>query len=186
MAQFDLIVIGSGPGGYVAAIRAAQLGLQTALVEKDTGLGGTCLWRGCIPAKTWLESAHRYEQMASLSEFGIAGVDTSKMKADLNAIVVRKDKIVNKNAKGIEFLMKKNKVTVLKGFGKLMGSGKVEVKGETAEIHTAKRIILATGSVPRELPGLETDGKQILNSDHILDLASLPSHLVILGEGPLG
>lgn len=124
--------------------------------------------------------------MASLSEFGIAGVDTSKMKADLNAIVVRKDKIVNKNAKGIEFLMKKNKVTVLKGFGKLMGSGKVEVKGETAEIHTAKRIILATGSVPRELPGLETDGKQILNSDHVLDLASLPSHLVILGEEPLG
>ncbi len=186
MAQFDLIVIGSGPGGYVAAIRAAQLGLYTALVEKDSGLGGTCLWRGCIPAKTWLESAHRYEQMATLSEFGIADVDTSKMKADLNAIIARKSKIVNKNAKGIEFLMKKNKITLLKGFGKLMGSGRVEVKGETTEIYTAKKIILATGSVPRELPGLEADGQSILNSDHILDLNILPSHLVILGGGAIG
>ncbi|MFM8233607.1 MAG: dihydrolipoyl dehydrogenase [Holophagaceae bacterium] len=186
MAQFDLIVIGSGPGGYVAAIRAAQLGLQTALVEKDAGLGGTCLWRGCIPAKTWLESAHRFEQMASLKEFGIDNVDVSKMKADLSAIVTRKGKIVSKNAKGIEFLMKKNKVTVLKGYGKLMGSGKVEVKGETTEIHTARKIILATGSVPRELPGLETDGQHILNSDHILDLTSLPKHLVILGGGAIG
>lgn len=186
MAQFDLIVIGSGPGGYVAAIRGAQLGLQTALIEKDGGLGGTCLWRGCIPAKTWLESAHRYEQMASLSEFGIANVDTSKMKADLSAIVARKGKIVIKNAKGIDFLMKKNKVTILKGFGKLIGSGRVEVKGETTEIHSAKKIILATGSVPRELPGLETDGQQVLNSDHILDLTNLPSHLVILGGGAIG
>ena len=108
MASFDLIVIGAGPGGYVAAIRGAQLGLNTALVERDPGgLGGTCLRRGCIPAKTWLETAHRIEQMASLKEYGIAGVDTSNMKADLATLVARKNKIVLKNGKGLEFLMKK-------------------------------------------------------------------------------
>ena len=187
MANFDLIVIGSGPGGYIAAVRAGQLGLSAAIVEKDpAGLGGTCLRRGCIPAKTWLESAHRFEQMASLKEFGIAEVDVSKMRADLAAIVTRKNRIVLKNGKGIEYLMKKNKVQVLKGFGKLLGGGKVEVKGEATEVHTAKKIILATGSVPRELPGLETDGKRVLNSDHILDLQELPSHLVILGAGAIG
>ncbi len=184
MASFDLIVIGSGPGGYIAAIRGAQLGLSTAIVEKDPGgLGGTCLRRGCIPAKTWLESAHRFEQMASLKEYGIAGVDVSQMKADLGTIVARKNKIVLKNGKGIEFLMKKNKVTVLKGFGKLLGGGKVQVEGE---VHEARKIILATGSVPKELPGLETDGVRVLNSDHLLDLQEVPQHLVILGAGAIG
>lgn len=184
MASFDLIVIGSGPGGYIAAIRGAQLGLNTAIVEKDpAGLGGTCLRRGCIPAKTWLESAHRFEQMASLKEYGIAGVDVSQMKADLATIVARKNKIVLKNGKGIEFLMKKNKVTVLKGFGKLLGGGKVQVEGE---VHAAKKVILATGSVPKELPGLETDGVRVLNSDHVLDLQEMPQHLVILGAGAIG
>ncbi len=188
MAAFDMIVIGSGPGGYIAAIRAAQLGLSTALVEKDpAGLGGTCLRRGCIPAKTWLETAHRFEHMHDLAEFGIAGVDVTNLRADLDAIVKRKNRIVLKNGKGIEFLMKKNKVQVLKGFGKLLGGGRVEVKGEAgAEVHDAKKIILATGSVPRELPGLETDGKRVLNSDHILDMTELPSHLVILGAGAIG
>ncbi|BDU78621.1 dihydrolipoyl dehydrogenase [Mesoterricola sediminis] len=183
MAQFDLIVIGSGPGGYVAAIRGAQLGLSTAIVEKDSGLGGTCLWRGCIPAKTWLETAHRFEQMSDLGDYGIAGVDVSALKADLATIVKRKNRIVTKNGKGVEFLMKKNKISVLKGFGKLLGGGKVDVAGE---VHEAKRIILATGSVPRELPGLEADGKRVLNSDHLLDMTELPSHLVILGAGAIG
>jgi len=184
MAQFDLIVIGSGPGGYIAAIRGAQLGLATALVEKDpAGLGGTCLRRGCIPAKTWLETAHRLGHMPDLAEFGIAGVDVSQMRADLAAIVKRKNRIVLKNGKGVEFLMKKNKVTVLKGAGKLLGSGKVEVEGE---VHEARKIILATGSTPKEMPGMETDGVRVLNSDHILDLAALPSHLVILGAGAIG
>jgi len=184
MAAFDLIVIGSGPGGYIAAVRGAQLGLNTALVEKDpAGLGGTCLRRGCIPAKTWLETAHRFEQMASLKEFGIADVDVSRMRADLQAIITRKNRIVLKNGKGIEYLMKKNKVTVLKGIGKLLGGGRVVVE---QEVHTAKKIILATGSVPRELPGLETDGQRVLNSDHILDITELPSHLVVLGGGAIG
>lgn len=188
MANFDLIVIGSGPGGYIAAIRGAQLGLSTALVEKDPGgLGGTCLRRGCIPAKTWLETAHRIEQMKSLPEYGIAGVDVAGLRADLDAIVKRKNRIVLKNGKGIEFLMKKNKVTVLKGAGKLLGGGRVEVASEAgAEVHEAKRVILATGSVPRAIPGLEADGVRVLSSDHLLDLDRLPEHLVILGAGAIG
>ncbi|BDU74758.1 dihydrolipoyl dehydrogenase [Mesoterricola silvestris] len=184
MAQFDLIVIGSGPGGYIAAIRGAQLGLATAIVEKDpAGLGGTCLRRGCIPAKAWLETAHRYDQMSDLADYGIAGVDVSALKADLAAIVKRKNRIVLKNGKGVEFLMKKNKVTFLKGTGRLLGGGKVEVSGET---HEARRIILATGSVPKELPGMETDGVRVVNSDHLLDMTELPSSLVILGAGAIG
>jgi dihydrolipoamide dehydrogenase len=183
MASFDLLVIGSGPGGYIAAIRAAQLGLNTALVEKDPLLGGTCLHRGCIPAKTWLESAHRFEQMQDAKDYGIDGVDAKALKPNLDTIVKRKGRIVFKNAKGIEFLMKKNKVTVLKGFGKLLGSGRVDVAGE---VHEAKRIILATGSAPKPIPGLETDGVRVLNSDHILDLTEVPAHLVILGAGAIG
>jgi dihydrolipoamide dehydrogenase len=187
MANFDLIVIGSGPGGYIAAVRAGQLGLSAAIVEKDpAGLGGTCLRRGCIPAKTWLESAHRFEQMQDAGEYGIDGVDPKSLRANLDAIVKRKNKIVLKNGKGIEFLMKKNKVQMLKGTGKLLGGGRVEVKGETTEVHTAKKIVLATGSVPRELPGLESDGKRVLTSDHLLDMTELPSHLVILGAGAIG
>ena len=183
MASFDLIVIGSGPGGYIAAIRAGQLGLSTAIVEKDALLGGTCLHRGCIPAKTWLESAHRFEQMQDAADYGIQGVDGKSLRADLATIVKRKGRIVFKNAKGIEFLMKKNKVTVLKGTGKLLGRGRVQVGEET---HDAKRIILATGSVPKELPGLESDGRRVLTSDHLLEATELPSHLVILGAGAIG
>jgi dihydrolipoamide dehydrogenase len=184
MPSFDLIVIGSGPGGYIAAIRGAQLGLSTAIAEKDPGgLGGTCLRRGCIPAKTWLESAHRFEQMSDLKDFGIAGVDIEKLHADLGAIVTRKNRVVLKNGKGIEFLMKKNQVAVLRGTARLLGGGKVEIAGE---IHEARKIILATGSIPKELPGLETDGVRVLNSDHLLDLQELPTHLVILGAGAIG
>lgn len=183
MASFDLIVVGSGPGGYIAAIRGAQLGLSTAIVEKDPLLGGTCLHRGCIPAKTWLESAHRFEQMLDASAYGIDGVDGKALKPNLETIVKRKGRIVLKNAKGIEFLMKKNKVTVLKGLGKLLGGGKVQVEGE---VHEARRIILATGSAPKPIPGLETDGLRVVNSDHILDLTELPNHLVILGGGAIG
>jgi len=183
MASFDLLVIGSGPGGYIAAIRGAQLGLATAVVEKDPLLGGTCLHRGCIPAKTWLETAHRFEQMQVAGDYGIDGVEAEALHANLTTIVKRKGRIVFKNAKGIEFLMKKNKVVVLKGFGRLLGSGRVEVAGE---VHEAKRIIVATGSGPKDIPGLETDGLRVLNSDHILDLAELPAHLVILGAGAIG
>lgn len=188
MASFDLLVIGSGPGGYIAAIRGAQLGLATAIVEKDpAGLGGTCLRRGCIPAKTWLESAHRLEQMDDLKTFGITGVDTSQMRADLAAIVARKNRVVLKSGKGIEFLMKKNQVTVLRGAARLLSGTRIEITGEGGtEQHDARKIILATGSLPRAIPGLEADGDRVLNSDHALDLAELPGHLVILGAGAIG
>ena len=183
MSAFDLIVIGSGPGGYVAAIRAAQLGLSTALVEKDDVLGGTCLHRGCVPAKTWLETAHRFEQMRQAADYGIQGTDPGKLAPDLPTIVGRKGRIVQKNAKGVEFLMKKNKVTVLRGFGRLLGGGRVSVGDD---VHEAKKIILATGSTPKDLPGLEADGARVLNSDHILNLAELPARLVVLGAGAIG
>jgi len=188
MVQYDLIVIGSGPGGYIAAVRGAQLGLATAIIEKDpSGLGGTCLRRGCVPAKTWLETSHRFGHMANLPEFGIAGVNVSQMRADLTAIVKRKDRIVLKCGKGIEFLMKKNKIATIKGTGKLLGNGKVEVtNGGEATIYEANKIVLATGSIPRSVCGLEPDGLRVLNSDHILDLKELPNHLVILGAGAIG
>jgi len=183
MATFDLIVIGSGPGGYIAAIRGAQLGLNTAIVEKDSVLGGTCLHRGCVPAKTWLETAHRFEQTRQASDYGISGVDPDALKPDLSAVLRRKGRILLKNSKGIEFLMKKNKVTLLKGFGQLLGGGRARVD---EEIHEAKKIILATGSIPKDLPGLETDGGRVMNSDHILDISEAPGRLIILGAGAIG
>src|SRR6186997_3652712 len=140
--QYDCIVIGSGPGGYVAAIRAAQLGLKTAIVEKDTRLGGTCTLRGCIPTKQLLMSAHVYEQMQHAADFGVQATGIQLAFADVQK---RKDKVVMKNSKGIEYLMKKNKVTVFKGTGKLMLPGKVEVTDAEGKKQTivSKNIIIA-------------------------------------------
>jgi len=184
MADFDLLVIGAGPGGYIAAIRGAQLGLKVALVERDPlGLGGTCLWRGCIPAKTWLESARRLEQAYSLKDFGILGLEPGVLRADPGAILARKNRLLQRSSKGIEFLMKKNQVTVLRGSAQLLGQGQVAVE---EDVHRAQRIILATGSLPKALPGLEPDGRRILNSDHLLEIQEIPAHLVILGAGAIG
>lgn len=184
MPSFDLLVIGSGPGGQSAAIRGAQLGLQVALVERDpAGLGGTCLRRGCIPAKTWLESARRLEQARNLGEFGILGSDPTTLAPDLEAIVTRKERMVLRGAKGLDFLLKKQGVTVLRGSARLLGQGRVALDGDTL---AAERIILATGSRPKLLPGLEPDGQRILTSDQLLDLRELPNHLVILGAGAIG
>jgi dihydrolipoamide dehydrogenase len=183
MSNFDLIVIGSGPGGYIAAIRGAQLGLNTAIVEKDAAMGGTCLHRGCVPTKVFLETAHRYEQMLQAADFGIGGIDKNALRPELPAVLKRKARILLKNSKGIEFLMKKNNVAVLKGHGQLLGGGKVKVDEET---HEAKKIIIATGSIPKSLPGLEPDGKRVLNSDHALELAEIPKSMIILGAGAIG
>ncbi|MCL1893602.1 MAG: dihydrolipoyl dehydrogenase [Holophagaceae bacterium] len=183
MANYDLIVIGSGPGGYIAAIRSAQLGLNTAIVEKDSAMGGTCLHRGCVPAKAWLETAHRFEQMQQATDFGIRGIDPNALQPDLPTIIKRKNRILLKNSKGIEYLMKKNKVAMIKGFGQLLGGGRVKVEDE---IHEAKKIILATGSIPKDLPGLEVDGVRVLSSDHILNMSELPKSLIILGAGAIG
>jgi dihydrolipoamide dehydrogenase len=183
--QFDVVIIGSGPGGYVAAVRAGQLGLKAAVVEKDTRLGGTCTLRGCIPTKQMLMSAHVYEQMQHAADFG---VQVSGIQLAFADVQKRKDKVVLKNSKGIEYLMKKNKVTVFKGTGRLALPGKVEVTAADGkkEMLEAKNIILATGSVVRPIPGFETDGKQVVNSDHILELKDVPKSLIVMGAGAVG
>ena len=183
--QFDVTIIGSGPGGYVAAIRAGQLGLKAAIVEKDTRLGGTCTLRGCIPTKQMLMSAHILEQMKHAADFGVQASGIQLAFADVQK---RKDKVVLKNVKGIEYLMKKNKVTVIKGTGKLMLPGRVEVTDAEGkkQILESKNIIIATGSVVRPIPGFETDGKQVVNSDHILELKDVPKSLIVMGCGAVG
>lgn len=183
--QFDVVIIGSGPGGYVAAVRAGQLGLRAAIVEKDTRLGGTCTLRGCIPTKQMLMSAHVYEQMQHAADFG---VQASGIQLAFVDVQKRKDKVVLKNSKGIEFLMKKNKVTVFKGTGRLALPGKVEVTAADGkkEVLEAKNIILATGSVVRPIPGFETDGQHVVNSDHILELKDVPKSLIVMGAGAVG
>ena len=183
--QFDVTVIGSGPGGYVAAIRAGQLGLKVAIVEKDKRLGGTCTLRGCIPTKQLLMSAHVYEQMQHAADFGVQASEIQLAFADVQK---RKDRVVMKNSKGIEYLMKKNKCTVFKGTARLMLPGKIEVTGEdgSKQIINTKNIIIATGSVVRPIPGFETDGKQVVNSDHILELTEIPKSLIVMGAGAVG
>ena len=183
--QFDVTIIGSGPGGYVAAVRAGQLGLKAAIVEKDNRLGGTCTLRGCIPTKQMLMSAHVFEQMKHAADFGVQASEIQLAFADVQK---RKDKVVTKNSKGIEFLMKKNKVTVLKGTGKLALPGKVEVTGEDGQKQTiqTKAIIIATGSVVRPIPGFETDGDRVVNSDQILELEDSPKSLIVMGAGAVG
>ncbi|HKP46699.1 MAG TPA: dihydrolipoyl dehydrogenase [Pyrinomonadaceae bacterium] len=183
--QFDVTVIGSGPGGYVAAIRAGQLGLKVAIVEKDSRLGGTCTLRGCIPTKQMLMSAHIYEQMQHAADFGVQATGIQLAFADVQK---RKDKVVLKNSKGIEYLMKKNKATVFKGTAKLALPGKVEVTGADGQKQTiqTKNIVIATGSVVRPIPGFETDGKQVVNSDHILELKEVPKSLIVMGAGAVG
>ncbi len=185
LEKFDLTVIGSGPGGYVAAIRAAQLGLRTALVEKEKALGGTCLHLGCIPTKALLEAAHVLETARRADEFGIK---TSEVSFDWTAVQARKQKVVQGQAKGLTFLMKKNKITVFAGTGTLAGPGTVRVTaadGTITDLSTGK-IILATGSRPRGLPHIKSDGKVILNSDDILRLDKVPESLLILGAGAVG
>jgi dihydrolipoamide dehydrogenase len=183
--QFDVTVIGSGPGGYVAAIRAAQLGLKTAIVEKDKRLGGTCTLRGCIPTKQLLQSAHVYEQMQHAADFGVQATGIQLAFADVQK---RKERVVTKNSKGIEFLMKKNKITVFKGTGKLSLPGKVEVTGDDGQTQavSTRNIIIATGSIVRPIPGFETDGERIVNSDHILELKDVPKSLIVMGSGAVG
>ncbi len=187
--SYDLVVIGSGPGGYVAAIRASQLGLKTALVEKDAkvpsvGLGGTCLHRGCIPTKAMLKSASLFDEAKNAADFGVrvAGVEL-----DYPAVVKFRDKVVFKGAKGVEYLMKKNKVDVHAGFGRLVSPTQVAVKGDAGEtILNTKNILIATGSVPRDLPFLKADGQAVLNSDHILKSQSIPKTLLVIGSGAVG
>ena len=179
--SFDVIVIGAGPGGYVCAIRAAQLGLKTACVEKRATLGGTCLNVGCIPSKALLQSSENYaEALHGLADHGVI---VDGVKLDLAKMQARKDEVVGANTKGIEFLFRKNKVTWLKGAGKIAGAGTVDVDGTT---YTAKHIVIATGSESVPLPGVTVDEKQIVTSTGALELDKVPGHLVVVGAGVIG
>jgi len=186
---YDVVIIGSGPAGYTAAIRAGQYGLKTALIEKDGFLGGTCLHVGCIPTKALLFNAELWDHLKDAKEFGIEGVDARKL--NWAAIQDRKSKIVAKHAKGLEFLMKKNKVDTVKGYGKLTGSAQngifhVEVTNDGKAIQLkAKNVLLATGSEARMLPGLEADDR-ILTNIEVLSLKEMPKSLVIVGAGAVG
>ena len=184
MPKYDLAIIGSGPGGYVTAIRASQWGLKTIVIEKDGYLGGTCLHVGCIPAKVLLYHAEIYDHFKNAKELGI---DVKDFKLNWPAVLARKDKIVKKHAKGIEFLFRKNKVETLQGWGRWAGPGKVEVEkdGKTTELE-ATHILLATGSEARTLPGVELDGKTILSNIEIIALPGIPKSLIVVGAGAVG
>jgi dihydrolipoamide dehydrogenase len=182
---FDVVVLGSGPGGYVAAIHAAQAGLKTALVEKNPRLGGTCTLVGCIPTKAMLQSAAVVEEIKHAGEFGI-GVAAAPT-IDMGGVLAKKAKVVDASSNGISFLMKKNGVTVITGFGRLAGKGKLEVEAAGAkQVVEYRKLVLATGSVVKEIPGLESDGKVVLNSDQILDLDRIPAKMIVLGAGAVG
>ncbi len=182
--DFDLIILGSGPGGYVAGIRAGQLGLKTALVEKDPKLGGTCTLRGCIPTKALLHTAAVLDE---IRDAGVHGIQVPAPQLDVAKAQARKRSIVDKNSKGIEFLLKKNKVTGLHGRGRLTGPNQVEVDGpQGKKTYSAKNILIATGSVPRDIPIAPADGQRILNSDHVLELERVPQSLAVLGAGAVG
>jgi len=182
--QYDIVIIGSGPGGYVAGIRAGQLGLKVAVIERDPFVGGTCTHRGCIPTKALLENADVWSHVQRSKEFGITVGDTH---LDFNVVQNRKQDVVDKNAKGIEFLFKKNKVERVQGWAKLAGPGVVEVSGDDGSRRLeAKNVILAMGSVPRDLPHIKADGKRIINSDHILKLTEVPKSMLVIGAGAVG
>ncbi len=190
--QFDVVVIGSGPGGYVGAIRCAQLGLKTAIVEKDKTLGGTCLNVGCIPSKALLESSELYEM--SLHDFKNHGIDLSQVKLNLFQMMARKDKIVKELTQGISFLMKKNKIETFKGLGKIVQasaaaqSAIVEVTNDESvpiRIET-KNIICATGSIPTALPFLKYDETKIVSSTGALALQEVPKQMIVVGGGVIG
>jgi dihydrolipoamide dehydrogenase len=185
MESVDVVVIGAGPGGYVCAIRAAQLGLKAALVEKDAALGGTCLNVGCIPSKALLESSERYHE--ALHGLPTHGVEPSGVRLNLPAMMGRKAAIVKDLTDGIGVLMKKNKVEVIRGLGVLKGPGRVAVEGgsEPREIE-AKAVVLAMGSVPVELPFLKFDGTRVVTSTEALSFDAVPGHLCVVGAGAVG
>ena len=180
---YDVIVVGAGPGGYVAAIRAAQLGLSVVIVEREH-LGGICLNWGCIPTKALLRSSEVYHLMQRAGEFGLSA---GKIDYDLDAVVKRSRDVAGQLSGGIGHLMKKNKITVVMGAATLPAKGRVSVKmGKGVEELSAKAIILATGARARELPGLEADGKQVWTYKHALDPPHMPKKLLVIGSGAIG
>ena len=182
--EFDLIIIGSGPGGYVAGIRAGQLGMKVAVVEKDPKFGGTCLHRGCIPTKALLHTASMLDE---IREAGALGIEVGEPRLDIVKAQERKRKVVDGNARGIDFLFKKYKVTGIHGTGRMTGAHDVEIEGpDGKKTYGAKNVMIATGSVPRDIPIAPADGRRVLNSDHILELDKVPATLAVLGAGAVG
>jgi dihydrolipoamide dehydrogenase len=190
--DYDVIVIGAGTGGYVAAIRAAQLGLKTAVVEKQKALGGTCLLWGCIPTKALLEHAHALKIAQHAKDWGIslgaaAGLGPGGVTIDMTQVQTRKDRVVTGLSKGVEFLFKKNKIDWIKGTARLTGNGGVDVfEGERQTLRARKEIIVATGSTPRGVPGIEIDRQRIITSDEAIGLREVPKTMVIMGSGAVG
>lgn len=183
--KFDVIIIGSGPGGYVSAIRCAQLGMKTAIIEKYPVLGGTCLNVGCIPSKAMLDSTERFADI--INDAAEHGISVENPKVDFNKMVARKSDVVSKINGGIKFLMKKNKVEVLQGWGSFIDKNTILLKTETSELKiTADNIIIATGSKPSSLPGITIDKHRIISSTEALSLKEIPKHLIIVGGGVIG
>src|SRR2546423_12332077 len=185
--DYDVVVIGAGTGGYVAAIRASQLGLKVAVVEKQKALGGTCLLWGCIPTKALLEHAHALKVVQRAKEFGVSIADAAKATIDMAQVQTRKDRVVSGLTKGVEFLFKKNKIDWIKGTARLTGNGGVDVfEGEKQTLRARKEIIVATGSSPRGVPGIEIDRKRIITSDEAVALREVPKTIVVVGSGAVG
>ena len=186
MATYDLVVIGTGPGGYVCAVRAAQLGMKVAVVEKNATLGGTCLNVGCMPSKALLHASEMFEE--ATHSFAKMGVSVSAPKLDLPAMMNFKQQGIDGNVKGVEFLMKKNKIDVINGKGKILGAGKVEVTGSDGKAQTVetKNIVIATGSDIARLKGIEIDEKRVVSSTGALSLDKVPANLLIIGAGVIG
>lgn len=186
MSQYQVVIIGSGPGGYIAAIRCSQLGFKTAIIEKYSTLGGTCLNVGCIPSKALLDSSEHYFNAAH--NFTAHGISTTGLKVDFNAMVNRKTDVVKQNADGVAFLMKKNKVDVYSGLGSFVTKNKIAITNEKGEKHEieGEKIIIATGSKPTQLPFIKIDKKRIITSTEALSLTEIPKHLIIIGGGVIG
>jgi dihydrolipoamide dehydrogenase len=185
MANYDLVVIGTGPGGYVCAVRAAQLGMKVAVVEKNPTLGGTCLNVGCMPSKALLHASELFEEAAH--SFAKMGISVSAPKLDLPSMMDFKQQGIDGNVKGVEFLMKKNKIDVIHGTGRILGAGKVEVSGNpSTQLIETKNIVIATGSDIARLKGIEIDEKRIVSSTGALSLPGVPGKLLIVGAGVIG
>lgn len=184
--QYDVIVIGSGPGGYVAAIRCAQLGLKTAVIEKYNTFGGTCLNVGCIPSKALLDSSEHYHNAAH--SFEAHGISLSNLKVDIKKMIARKDDVINQNTAGITYLFKKNKVESFQGIGSFVDKNTIKITKDdgTSEQITGKNVIIATGSKPTYLPFLPVDKKRIITSTEALNLSEIPKHLIVIGGGVIG
>jgi len=184
--QYNVVIIGSGPGGYVAAIRCAQLGMKTAIVEKYSTLGGTCLNVGCIPSKALLDSSEHFHNAEHT--FKEHGIDINKPKVNLKQMIARKDDVVDQNVKGVDFLMKKNNVDVYHGLGSFIDKNTISVKGSDnkEQVITSEKVIIATGSKPASLPFIDIDKKRVITSTEALNLKEVPKNMIIIGGGVIG